>query len=190
MHTASYEFVMKPKESARCHQTLSSRVGYGDKTTYTNMLVTVTCHMTMAEKFDWLRVIWLRLKYWWQHKTWENQPYTQSYNGWLRTYGIQWRQNSDITYSIHLLSSLLLSSSILCRSSGGVCGGITGSHYWSHHELDDVIQPHIIVKQRVAILKLCGDTPTIKVETSRQCTLDIYSPLHIVLCLNPTLSRC
>ena len=124
--------------------------------------------MTMAEKFDWLRVIWLRLKYWWQHKTWENQPYMQSYNGWLRTYGIQWRQNSDITYSIHLLSSLPLSSSILCRSSGGVCGGITGSHYWSHHELDDVIQPHIIVKQRVAILQLCGDTPTIKVETSRQ----------------------
>ena len=26
MHKASYEFLMKPKESARCHQTLSARV--------------------------------------------------------------------------------------------------------------------------------------------------------------------
>jgi len=33
MHTASYEFLMKPKESAGCHQTLSSRVGSGDETT-------------------------------------------------------------------------------------------------------------------------------------------------------------
>ena len=33
MHTASYEFLMKPKESARCHQTLSARVGSGDETT-------------------------------------------------------------------------------------------------------------------------------------------------------------
>ena len=33
MHTASYEFLMKPKESAGCHQTLSARVGSGDKTT-------------------------------------------------------------------------------------------------------------------------------------------------------------
>ena len=32
MHTASYEFLMKPKESARCHQTLSARVGSGDET--------------------------------------------------------------------------------------------------------------------------------------------------------------
>ena len=32
MHTASYEFLMKPKESARCHQTLSTRVGSGDET--------------------------------------------------------------------------------------------------------------------------------------------------------------
>ena len=29
MHTASYEFLMKPKESAGCHQTLSARVGSG-----------------------------------------------------------------------------------------------------------------------------------------------------------------
>ena len=33
MHTASYEFLIKPKESAGCHQTLSARVGSGDETT-------------------------------------------------------------------------------------------------------------------------------------------------------------
>ena len=33
MHTASYKFLMKPKESAGCHQTLSARVGSGDETT-------------------------------------------------------------------------------------------------------------------------------------------------------------
>ena len=33
MHIASYEFLMKPKESAGCHQTLSARVGSGDETT-------------------------------------------------------------------------------------------------------------------------------------------------------------
>ena len=33
MHTVSYEFLMKPKESAGCHQTLSSRVGAGHETT-------------------------------------------------------------------------------------------------------------------------------------------------------------
>ena len=32
MHTASYEFLMKPKESVGCHQTLSARVGSGDET--------------------------------------------------------------------------------------------------------------------------------------------------------------
>ena len=32
MHTTNYDFLMKPKESARCHQTLSSRVGSGDET--------------------------------------------------------------------------------------------------------------------------------------------------------------
>ena len=32
MHTTSYEFLMKPKESAGCHQTLSARVGSGDET--------------------------------------------------------------------------------------------------------------------------------------------------------------
>ena len=36
MHTASYEFLMKPKESAGCHQTLSARVGSGDETTVWN----------------------------------------------------------------------------------------------------------------------------------------------------------
>ena len=37
MHTASYEFLMKPKESAGCRQTLSSRLamGSGDETTTT-----------------------------------------------------------------------------------------------------------------------------------------------------------
>ena len=32
MHTVSYEFFIKPKESARCHQTLSPRVGSGHET--------------------------------------------------------------------------------------------------------------------------------------------------------------
>ena len=34
MHTASYEFLIKPKESARCHQTLSVWVGSGDETSW------------------------------------------------------------------------------------------------------------------------------------------------------------
>jgi len=33
MHTANYEILMKPKESARCHQTLSAQVESGDETT-------------------------------------------------------------------------------------------------------------------------------------------------------------
>ena len=41
MHTASYKFVMKPEESARCHQTLSSQVGSGDKTSLSTRLVSV-----------------------------------------------------------------------------------------------------------------------------------------------------
>ena len=32
MHTASYEFLMKPEESTGCHQTLSLQVGSGDET--------------------------------------------------------------------------------------------------------------------------------------------------------------
>ena len=36
MHTASYEFLMKPKESAGCHQTLSAQVGSGDETSFKN----------------------------------------------------------------------------------------------------------------------------------------------------------
>jgi len=32
MHTASYEFLMKPKKSAGCHQSLSAWVGSGDET--------------------------------------------------------------------------------------------------------------------------------------------------------------
>ena len=32
MHIASYEFLMNPKESAGCHQTLSARVGSGVET--------------------------------------------------------------------------------------------------------------------------------------------------------------
>ena len=34
MYTASYESLIKPEESAGCHQTLSSRVGSGDETTW------------------------------------------------------------------------------------------------------------------------------------------------------------
>ena len=33
MHALHYKFLMKPKESAGSHQTLSARVGSGDKTT-------------------------------------------------------------------------------------------------------------------------------------------------------------
>ena len=32
MHTVSYEFLMKPEESAGCHQTLSLQVGAGHET--------------------------------------------------------------------------------------------------------------------------------------------------------------
>ena len=39
MHAASYEFLMKPKDSAGCHQTLSVWVGSGDKTTSNHALL-------------------------------------------------------------------------------------------------------------------------------------------------------
>ena len=39
MHTVSYEFLMiKPEESAKCHQTLSSRVGSGHETTHSQAI--------------------------------------------------------------------------------------------------------------------------------------------------------
>ena len=38
--TASYEFLMKPKESTGCHQTLSSRVGSGYETSHTRLTLT------------------------------------------------------------------------------------------------------------------------------------------------------
>ena len=40
MHRASYEFLMKPKESAGCHQTLSARVGSGDETSHSQSTTT------------------------------------------------------------------------------------------------------------------------------------------------------
>ena len=43
MHTASYEFLMKPEESAGCHQTLSARVESGDETTFLLAEKNVTC---------------------------------------------------------------------------------------------------------------------------------------------------
>jgi len=43
MHTASYEFLMKPKESDGCHQTFSVWVGYGDETSHTRLMLTCTC---------------------------------------------------------------------------------------------------------------------------------------------------
>ena len=53
MHTGSYEFLMKPKESAECHWTLSSWVGSGHKTsrrkpylTYVNFIPMVIAHGT------------------------------------------------------------------------------------------------------------------------------------------------
>ena len=60
MHTASYEFLMKPKESARCHQTLSARVGSGDETIYSytlHYLLTIQEYLT-TEKC--LRAVSLR----------------------------------------------------------------------------------------------------------------------------------
>ena len=42
MHTASYEFLMKPKELPGCHQTLSTRVGSGDETS--NIITTLTSY--------------------------------------------------------------------------------------------------------------------------------------------------
>ena len=45
MHTASYEFSMKPKESAECHQTLSSRLRSGDKTRNAGSAV-ISLHQT------------------------------------------------------------------------------------------------------------------------------------------------
>ena len=49
MHTASYEFLMKPKESAGCHQTLSTRVGSGDETK-----ASLICDSLL----QWLMVAW------------------------------------------------------------------------------------------------------------------------------------
>ena len=43
MHTVSYEFLIKPKESAGCHQTLSSLVGSGHET---REEVALMCHKT------------------------------------------------------------------------------------------------------------------------------------------------
>ena len=37
MHTASYEFLIKPKELAGYHQTLSTWVGSGDKTMFSKV---------------------------------------------------------------------------------------------------------------------------------------------------------
>ena len=51
MHTASYEFLMKSKESAGCLQTLSTRVGSGDET---NRLLSEV-HLTFLGG-DYLRV--------------------------------------------------------------------------------------------------------------------------------------
>ena len=44
MHTSSYEFLMKPKESVRCPQTL----GFGDETTSTRLLQ-VKCVVLLNE---------------------------------------------------------------------------------------------------------------------------------------------
>ena len=40
MHTVSYEFSVKPEESAECHQTISSRVVSGHETTSSNTMTT------------------------------------------------------------------------------------------------------------------------------------------------------
>ena len=58
MHTASYEFFVKPKESAGCHQILSSWVGSGDETT---LLVEVSV----------LVVCWSQTQATWERKTWD-----------------------------------------------------------------------------------------------------------------------
>ena len=50
MHTVSYEFLMKPEESAGCHQTLSSRVGSGHETTQrmASSTLSVTSHVSAS----------------------------------------------------------------------------------------------------------------------------------------------
>ena len=65
MHTASYEFSMKPKESAGCHQTLSARVGSGDETIPQRRLDTLTdlygtpCHVWLVNiaRSTWRRLL-------------------------------------------------------------------------------------------------------------------------------------
>ena len=49
MHTVSYEFLMKPDESAECHQTLSSRVGSGQETTWDE----ATAYVLIANEGVW-----------------------------------------------------------------------------------------------------------------------------------------
>ena len=41
IHTVNYEFLIKPEESAKCHQTLSSQVGSENKT---NALLSQAMH--------------------------------------------------------------------------------------------------------------------------------------------------
>ena len=55
MHTASYEFLIKPEESAGCHQTLSARVGSGDETTAVSILPSLVPRPSPAPVFDALR---------------------------------------------------------------------------------------------------------------------------------------
>ena len=55
MHTASYEFLVKPKESAGCHQTLSAWVESGDETRGTeeggcdHMIATTNSHFKIKK---------------------------------------------------------------------------------------------------------------------------------------------
>ena len=59
MHTASYEFLMKPKESAGCHQTLSARVGSGDETSIIPALFALHFGMPSLHLFTFLMLFFL-----------------------------------------------------------------------------------------------------------------------------------
>ena len=55
MHTVSYEFLMKPKESAGRHQTLSSLVGSGHETMV--QVVGMYCAVQCVRTDLWLALV-------------------------------------------------------------------------------------------------------------------------------------
>ena len=76
MHTVSYEFLMKPEESAECHQTLSSRVGSGHESN--NAAWVQSCHipnrtdntLLHQQAADMTDNKWRKRTYWVQDMFW------------------------------------------------------------------------------------------------------------------------